>query len=226
MGNRKRYSERTLRHRAILKVDIGDRIREARESQGITQESLAHHLGIPAPQLSNWESGKHLPSARRVVDLADAIGVPPSVFSAHACWGGSRVIDTYRTAQEAGTRPRVELHPTVARTREAYRMLRELAAKQAAQHAARVGASSQPPQLEPPAKPAGKRARKRAGKPASPTGILTGRLGTWRVGSVASCGRGRLMTPLPCSTVLQPSLRGVLVAEVPTPQASTSRPTP
>ena len=49
--------------------------RAAREHAGITQETLADKIGVPARSVQRWESGDYLPSARNLCRLADALVV-------------------------------------------------------------------------------------------------------------------------------------------------------
>lgn len=51
-------------------------IRELRKAAGLTQQDLAARLGISNMSVSNWERAIHEPSARQLVALADALGVP------------------------------------------------------------------------------------------------------------------------------------------------------
>jgi transcriptional regulator with XRE-family HTH domain len=56
---------------------IGRRVRELRETRGLSQDELASHAGLGSQgALSNVEQGKRLPSLPTVLALADALGVP------------------------------------------------------------------------------------------------------------------------------------------------------
>jgi len=56
-------------------VTLGDRIREARTSRGLTQVQLADTLKTSQGWLSQWERGARTPSVDWLSRLADALGV-------------------------------------------------------------------------------------------------------------------------------------------------------
>lgn len=41
---------------------LGERIRKAREDQGLSQQAFANALGVDRKTLGGWENGKHHPS--------------------------------------------------------------------------------------------------------------------------------------------------------------------
>lgn len=51
------------------------KVRELREAKGIQQKELAIDLGVSQPTISDWESGRKVPSARSTQKLADYFGV-------------------------------------------------------------------------------------------------------------------------------------------------------
>ncbi|MBX7134472.1 MAG: helix-turn-helix domain-containing protein [Fimbriimonadaceae bacterium] len=51
-------------------------MRRAREERGLTQESVAMHLGITASQLSKWERFERRVDASELRSYCNAIGVP------------------------------------------------------------------------------------------------------------------------------------------------------
>jgi transcriptional regulator with XRE-family HTH domain len=53
---------------------VGRNISRARIAAGLTQEELADQLRVPRQQLSMWERGRRLPSARYRYAIADALG--------------------------------------------------------------------------------------------------------------------------------------------------------
>lgn len=57
---------------------VGQRIRELRVQQGLTQEQLAHASGVDRSVLSGVESGQRGLLYERLFDIADALGVPAS----------------------------------------------------------------------------------------------------------------------------------------------------
>ena len=57
---------------------IGDRIKEERESAGLTQLELANKIGITPQAVSQYERGIKNPKITTIYRFADAIGVSPS----------------------------------------------------------------------------------------------------------------------------------------------------
>lgn len=51
------------------------RVRELREAKGMQQKELAIDLHVSQPTISDWESGRKIPSARSTQKLADYFGV-------------------------------------------------------------------------------------------------------------------------------------------------------
>lgn len=47
-----------------------NRIKKAREAKGISQKEVSLTLGVSAPTVSEWESGKKFPSTENLVALA------------------------------------------------------------------------------------------------------------------------------------------------------------
>ena len=52
-----------------------NRIKELREARNIPQKTLAIELGVSAPTISEWETGKKSPSGKRWKQIADYFGV-------------------------------------------------------------------------------------------------------------------------------------------------------
>lgn len=55
-----------------------NKFREARLIAGMTQRELADKLGISMVSVSKWESGKGLPKAKRIKEVADALNTTPA----------------------------------------------------------------------------------------------------------------------------------------------------
>lgn len=55
--------------------DLGARIRSARQRANLTQQQVAEALGVVAPALSHWESGRREPSVTNLRKIAAALGV-------------------------------------------------------------------------------------------------------------------------------------------------------
>src|SRR5512142_471102 len=71
----------SLPHEA-LSVDVGVRLHELREAQGISMRALATKSGLSANALSMIERGRTSPSVSTLYKLADALGVPVTEFFA------------------------------------------------------------------------------------------------------------------------------------------------
>src|SRR3954453_10911823 len=63
----KRYAHGVTRRRAELA--------KARRAAGLTQEELAHRLGVDRSTVGRWEAGTVDPTLRARRELADALGV-------------------------------------------------------------------------------------------------------------------------------------------------------
>lgn len=59
---------------------IGERVRRQRRARKWTLADLSSRTGIKVPNLSRLEKGKHSPSLDTLMKVADAFGVPVTVF--------------------------------------------------------------------------------------------------------------------------------------------------
>lgn len=66
--------------REATSVDVGNRLRELRETRGFSMRTLATLSGLSANALSMIERGKTSPSVSTLYRLADALGVPVTDF--------------------------------------------------------------------------------------------------------------------------------------------------
>lgn len=55
-------------------AQIGERLREQRQSADLTQSELAERADVPQHRISEYERSRRAPSLRSVYRLADAIG--------------------------------------------------------------------------------------------------------------------------------------------------------
>ncbi len=55
---------------------IGERIKQARKTRGLSQTDLARRIGVSQPAIANWESGVHDPRRLTLAKLADALEAP------------------------------------------------------------------------------------------------------------------------------------------------------
>ncbi|MDD6736192.1 MAG: helix-turn-helix transcriptional regulator [Clostridiales bacterium] len=56
-------------------MNFCDFIKEARLRNHITQQALAHTLGVSRTAVSNWESGRRTPDVKRIIDLFAALNI-------------------------------------------------------------------------------------------------------------------------------------------------------
>lgn len=54
---------------------MGDRIREAREAQGINQSQLAQQLGVEQSHVSKWENDRRIPRLPTLVTIGKLLCV-------------------------------------------------------------------------------------------------------------------------------------------------------
>lgn len=63
-----------------IDIHIGDRIRQRRTMQGISQEQLGETLNLTFQQVQKYERGANRVSGSRLYDIARALDVPVSFF--------------------------------------------------------------------------------------------------------------------------------------------------
>lgn len=56
-------------------MEIGDRIKDARERAGLTQTQLAEKVGVRYQSVQQWEAGATSPARAKMVKIAAALGV-------------------------------------------------------------------------------------------------------------------------------------------------------
>jgi transcriptional regulator with XRE-family HTH domain len=57
-------------------MELGERLRVARTTAGMTQQRVADHFGIKRPTVTQWELGSHRPDSDKFTALANLFGVP------------------------------------------------------------------------------------------------------------------------------------------------------
>jgi len=72
---------------------LGARIKQARETRGMTRLELAGHLGLTRSSVGLWENGANQPTLENLSRVADALSVPVEWF----------VADTAASAVSAAT---------------------------------------------------------------------------------------------------------------------------
>lgn len=55
-------------------MTTAERIKRARQNAGLTQEQLAHAVGVASITVSRWERELHEPHERQFVRIAEATG--------------------------------------------------------------------------------------------------------------------------------------------------------
>jgi len=67
---------------------IGERIRDERRKQGLTQEELAHRVGLKRASITNVEQGRQKLLVHTLIDIANSLKTSPkrflSIFDADA----------------------------------------------------------------------------------------------------------------------------------------------
>lgn len=56
-------------------ITIGERIKEARKENGMTQQELAQQLNISRSAISNWEIGRNYPDIQMIVSISNLLDV-------------------------------------------------------------------------------------------------------------------------------------------------------
>jgi transcriptional regulator with XRE-family HTH domain len=71
---------RTRRINKELAIQVGMAIRVQRKAADMTQEALAEAVELQTETISRFENGQRMPSIEKLVDIADALRVPVTVF--------------------------------------------------------------------------------------------------------------------------------------------------
>ncbi len=59
---------------------IGEKIREIRKRNNLTQDKFSEQIGIEPPSLSNIENGKSFPSMQTILNIMDKFNTAPQEF--------------------------------------------------------------------------------------------------------------------------------------------------
>lgn len=91
-------------------IELGRRLREAREYLGLSQEQVADHLGIPRPSVSTIEAGKRRITFLELKRLAELYRRPLDYFSGEEVPADDNTTDAiFRTAQELSSSDREQV---------------------------------------------------------------------------------------------------------------------
>ena len=63
-----------------LDIEIGQRLRKARLSKGLTQQGLAEKIGISFQQVQKYENGSNRISSSRLLGVSGELGIPITYF--------------------------------------------------------------------------------------------------------------------------------------------------
>lgn len=61
-------------------MSVGEKIKQARQKQGLTQKQLGELCGMADSAIRRYESGRGNPTLKTIRRMADALGVPESYF--------------------------------------------------------------------------------------------------------------------------------------------------
>ena len=81
----------------------GDRVREAREAGGLSQQAVADALSVRWASVSDWERGQAEPGVNLASALADLLGVPVDAFLVHVPEPAMGSTDRGKTPDGAST---------------------------------------------------------------------------------------------------------------------------
>lgn len=81
---------------------VGRRMRQRRETLGISQGRLGRHLGLTFSQIQKYEKGANRIGAGRLYQISQFLGVPPSYFFEGI---GQPAVDPVALGHAVGVRP-------------------------------------------------------------------------------------------------------------------------
>jgi transcriptional regulator with XRE-family HTH domain len=82
----------------VFAAAFGKVLKVARRQRGMKQDALAYSTGVRTSNVSNWETGKTLPSFAALMLISDAVQVPISRLFAAA----ERAVHLNRVLAEGG----------------------------------------------------------------------------------------------------------------------------
>ncbi len=89
---------------------IGERIKQARKSHGLSQVDLARRVGVSQPAIANWESGVHDPRRLMLAKLAEVLEAPLDWLAA----GDRSVVESDKHAAAAYIRRPLQHVPVIS----------------------------------------------------------------------------------------------------------------
>lgn len=91
------------------RAKLAQRLKEAREDVGLSQEEVAQKLDLPRPAISQMENGNRRVEALELARLAKLYGRPLSYFADEETPGTSRLEALHRTAKDLSDKDRDEV---------------------------------------------------------------------------------------------------------------------
>lgn len=75
--------------------NIGEKIKNIRKSQGLTQKQLGEKLGISQALVNQYENGKRKPKVEQIQRIANALSVDLSELTEQITYNGTDYLNTY-----------------------------------------------------------------------------------------------------------------------------------
>lgn len=94
---------------AADRKQLAERLREAREGAGLSQEEVAQKLGLPRPAISQIENGHRRVEALELARLAKLYARPLAFFADEEPVGAKRFDALHRTTAELSTKDQAEV---------------------------------------------------------------------------------------------------------------------
>ena len=69
------FSDKLKLSKGDVKMEISEKLKEARQSTGMTQDQIAEKIMVSRVTVSNWENGKSLPDIVSLISLSDLYGI-------------------------------------------------------------------------------------------------------------------------------------------------------
>lgn len=73
-------------------------IKDARRTQGVSQQELAKRMGVHRQSVADWEIGRYLPSGKNLTRLCSELDISPMELIE---WTQNRKLSTEKNGEEA-----------------------------------------------------------------------------------------------------------------------------
>ena len=74
----------------LVELTIGQAIKRARKSKGISGKALAEKMGYHPNNVSKWETDQSYPRITTIIDMADVLGISIDELVGHEVKGGDK----------------------------------------------------------------------------------------------------------------------------------------